>query len=87
MTYADVARRLRALGCREIRRRRRGSHRKWINPVNGRRTDVPDWGSKDLKVGTIGSAVWLPAAALNARPAGKSPRQTFYSASGLVSNH
>ena len=67
MTYADVARRLRALGCREIRRRRRGSHRKWINPVNGRRTDVPDWGSKDLKVGTIRAAerkLGLPSGSL-----------------------
>ena len=30
-----------------------GSHRKWLNPANGGLTVVPDWGSDDLKLGTI----------------------------------
>jgi predicted RNA binding protein YcfA (HicA-like mRNA interferase family) len=37
--------------------RRRGSHRRWINPATGGRTTRPDWGSRDLKVGTLSAAV------------------------------
>jgi predicted RNA binding protein YcfA (HicA-like mRNA interferase family) len=37
--------------------RRRGSHRRWINPATGGRTTWPDWGSRDLKVGTLRAAV------------------------------
>jgi mRNA interferase HicA len=53
MTYREVERKLRHLGCQEIRRRSGGSHRKWINPLTGRASTVPDWGVKDLKLGTI----------------------------------
>jgi len=53
MTYLDVARKLRRLGCQEVPRRSGGSHRKWMNPATGRATTVPDWGAKDLKLGTI----------------------------------
>lgn len=52
MTYREIARKLRALGCEEIPRRSSGSHRKWYNPQTGRIAPIPDWGSKDLKVGT-----------------------------------
>ncbi|MBV8607047.1 MAG: type II toxin-antitoxin system HicA family toxin [Singulisphaera sp.] len=34
-----------------------GSHRKWLNPVTGNSTIVPDWGGDDLKLGTIRGAV------------------------------
>ena len=29
----------------------------WHNPDSGRLTSLPDWGSKDLKIGTIRGAV------------------------------
>jgi predicted RNA binding protein YcfA (HicA-like mRNA interferase family) len=57
MTYRDVSRRLTNLGCQELPRRSGGSHRKWLNPATGRLTIVPDWGSKDLKTGTVRAAV------------------------------
>lgn len=57
MRYRDVAARLAALGCREIPRTGGGSHRKWLNPATHRSTVVPDWGGKDLKLGTVRAAV------------------------------
>jgi predicted RNA binding protein YcfA (HicA-like mRNA interferase family) len=53
MKYREVARRLKALECQELPRRGKGSHRIWINPANGQIAPVPDWGSKDLKLGTL----------------------------------
>jgi predicted RNA binding protein YcfA (HicA-like mRNA interferase family) len=53
MNYKDLTRKLRSRGCKEIVRRRGGSHRKWINPATGKGTVIPDWGNKDLKQGTI----------------------------------
>jgi len=53
MNYKELTRKLRALGCHEIPRRSGGSHRKWFNPTLGKGTVIPDWGSKDLKQGTI----------------------------------
>jgi mRNA interferase HicA len=53
MNYNELAKKLRSLGCQEIPRRRGGSHRKWIHPATGKGTVIPDWGSKDLKQGTI----------------------------------
>jgi predicted RNA binding protein YcfA (HicA-like mRNA interferase family) len=41
------------LGCKELPRRSGGSHRKWYNPATDRIAPVPDWGSKDLKTGTL----------------------------------
>ena len=57
MTYREVARKLRRLGCDELPRRRGGSHRKWHVAATGRATVLPDWGSKDLKTGTVRAAV------------------------------
>lgn len=57
MKYREVAQKLVHLGCREIARRGGGSHRKWLNPANNRSTVVPDWGGRDLKLGTIRAAV------------------------------
>jgi mRNA interferase HicA len=53
MKYREIARKLHALGCEELPRRSGGSHRKWHNPATGQIAPVPDWGSRDLKVGTL----------------------------------
>jgi mRNA interferase HicA len=53
MKYREIAQKLRQLGCEEIPRRRGGSHRKWYNPETDSFTSIPDWGSKDLKIGTL----------------------------------
>jgi mRNA interferase HicA len=57
MTYREAARKLAALGCREIPRRGGGAHRKWRNPATNRSTVVPDHGGRDLKLGTLRAAV------------------------------
>lgn len=57
MTYRDVARKLTVLGCVEVPRKGGGSHRKWRNPATKRSTVVPDWGARDLKVGTVRGVV------------------------------
>jgi len=55
--YREVARKLTALGCHETPRAGGGSHRKWTNPATNRSTVVPDWGGRDLKLGTVRAAV------------------------------
>ena len=57
MKYREVARKLSTLGCQEISRKSGGSHRKWLNPANGQATVVPDWGGRDLNLGTLRAAV------------------------------
>ena len=57
MKYREAAQRLRALGCYETPRRGGGSHRKWHCPRSGRDAALPDWGSTDLKMGTLRAAV------------------------------
>ena len=57
MIYREAARKLAALGCREVPRRGGGAHRKWINPAANRSTVLPDHGGKDLKLGTLRAAV------------------------------
>ena len=52
MKYKELARKLKALGCVPDRYAK-GSHEIWININTGARTTVPNWGSKDLKTGTI----------------------------------
>ncbi|MEW5724236.1 MAG: type II toxin-antitoxin system HicA family toxin [Thermodesulfobacteriota bacterium] len=56
MTYREAARRLRKMGCIEWPRRSGGSHRKWYNPATRRMVVLPDWGSRDLKTGTLRAA-------------------------------
>ncbi len=34
-----------------------GSHRKWFNPSTQQVTSLPDWSSRDLKLGTVRAAV------------------------------
>lgn len=57
MKYREVARKLIVLGCHELPRRVGGSHRKWFNPSTQQATVVPDWGGRDLKLGTARAAV------------------------------
>ena len=57
MIYRDITRKLIALGCKELPRRGGGSHRKWYNPRSQRATILPDWGNRDLKIGTLRAAI------------------------------
>ncbi len=57
MIYREAARKLAALGCREVPRRGGGAHRKWNNPAANRSTVLPDHGGKDLRLGTVRAAV------------------------------
>jgi mRNA interferase HicA len=58
MKYREVTRKLRKLGCVELSKGK-GSHRKWYSPNQHPIVvvAVPDWGSKDLKTGTLHSIV------------------------------
>ena len=57
MRYREAARKLNRLGCHEVRRGGGGSHRRWFNPETQRDTVLPDWGGRDLKIGTVRAAV------------------------------
>lgn len=57
MNYREAERKLKSLGCQELKRRSGGSHRKWFNPATGKGAVLPDWGSKDLKLGTLRDAI------------------------------
>ncbi|MXZ21791.1 MAG: type II toxin-antitoxin system HicA family toxin [Caldilineaceae bacterium SB0665_bin_25] len=57
MRYREAARKLTKLGCYEIPRRGGGSHRRWFNPGAQKDAVLPDWGSRDLKTGTLRSAI------------------------------
>ncbi len=57
MKYREAARKLKKLDCEELARRGRGSHRIWLNPQTERIAPLPDWGSKDLKQGTLRAVV------------------------------
>lgn len=57
MTYREVTRRLTALECEELPRRGGGSHRKWFNPKTQRAAIFPDWGNRDLRIGTVRAAI------------------------------
>jgi len=57
MTYREIIRKLIALECKELPRQGSGSHRKWFNPKSQHAATLPDWGSRDLKIGTVKAAV------------------------------
>ena len=57
MKYRDVELKLKALGCQEVARTGGGSHRKWRNSAIMRSTVLPDWGGRDLKIGTVRAAI------------------------------
>ena len=59
MRYRELARKLHKSGCEEIVRSGHWSHRKWHNPATGGYAPVPDWGDKDLKIGTVRHIVRL----------------------------
>ena len=52
MTYRELARKLRGLGC-EFQRQGRGDHEIWRNPRTRSRTAIPNWRGRDLKPGTV----------------------------------
>ena len=52
MKYRELAKHLRNLDC-EFLRNGAGSHRIWWNPASNQFTTIPDWGSRDLKPGTL----------------------------------
>lgn len=56
MKYRDITRKLRRLGC-ELDRRAKGDHEIWINLSTHARTTIPNWGSRDLKPGTISAVL------------------------------
>ena len=55
MRYGEVVRKLNRLGCLEVKRKGGGSHRRWYDPNQLPLVvvSVPDWGSRDLKNGTL----------------------------------
>ena len=57
MRHREAARKLERLGCYEVPRRGGGSHRHWFNPQAQTDATLPDWGGRDLKIGTLRSAV------------------------------
>ena len=57
MRYREAARKLTRLGCYEAPRRGGGSHRKWHNPHTQEDATLPNWGNRDLKIGTLRSAI------------------------------
>ena len=52
MNYLKLTRKLRRLDC-EFDRQAKGSHEIWICLRTGALTTIPNWGSKDLKPGTV----------------------------------
>jgi predicted RNA binding protein YcfA (HicA-like mRNA interferase family) len=52
--YREVTRKLRRLGC-EFHHHGSGDHEMWVNRQNQRAAPIPNWGSRDLKPGTIAS--------------------------------
>ncbi len=51
MTYRELSRKLRALGC-EFRRQSKGSHEIWTNPMNKRSAVIPNHPG-DIPAGTL----------------------------------
>ena len=52
MTYRELTRKLRRLGCVFVRQAR-GSHEIWANDSTGATSPIPRHGSRDLKAGTL----------------------------------
>ena len=75
MRYRDAALKLARLGRHETPRRGRGSHRNWFNPQSQKDTTLPDWGSRDLKIGTPQSAIssWVSTGRTSWSPRSQSP--------------
>jgi len=56
LNYRELTRKLRRLGC-DFDRHAKGDHEIWINASTHARTTIPNWGSRDLKPGTISSII------------------------------
>lgn len=52
MTYRDLTRRLRALGC-DFVRHAAGSHEIWWRPAARKFTTIPRHGNRDIPTGTL----------------------------------
>ncbi|MDP2720023.1 MAG: type II toxin-antitoxin system HicA family toxin [Dehalococcoidia bacterium] len=52
MNYSQLTGRLKKLVC-AFDRRAKGDHEIWIHSKTRVRTTIPNWGSKDLKPGTV----------------------------------
>jgi len=52
MTYLELTKKLRRLGCK-FRRRGKGGHEIWWHPERKRYTTIPFHGSKDIPKGTL----------------------------------
>ena len=57
MKYREASKKLKAIGCEELPRRGAGSHRVWHNLKNNKIAPLPDWGAKDLKLGTLRAVI------------------------------
>ena len=52
MTYRELTRKLRRLGC-TLDRQAGGSHEIWVNPASNKETTIPRHGNRDLATGTV----------------------------------
>lgn len=52
MNYRQLTRKLQRLDC-VLDRYAKGSHEIWMQARTGARTTIPNWGNKDLSIGTI----------------------------------
>ena len=57
MKYREASKKLKSLGCEELPRRGAGSHRVWHNLKNRKIAPLPDWGAKELKLGTLRAVI------------------------------
>ena len=55
MNYKEVEKKLKKLGCEQVKRRSGGSHRKWYNPHTNKTGTIPDWRGRDLRLRTLKS--------------------------------
>lgn len=52
MRYIEIKRKLRRLGCQELKSSGKGSHRKWYNPDTNKKATVP-YNNRELAKGTL----------------------------------
>ena len=52
MRYRELTKRLRKMGCYQVRQGK-GSHTLWYNPATDGEAVIPDWGGKDIPPGTV----------------------------------
>ncbi|MDE0299852.1 MAG: type II toxin-antitoxin system HicA family toxin [Candidatus Poribacteria bacterium] len=53
MTYRDISKRLKALGCTELKNRGKGSHRGWYNPSTKKATTIPYHRKREFETWTV----------------------------------